>query len=109
MCTYEGWLPDDLKITKIKNWPPCETTTEVQGFIGTTGTVWNWVDNYAAIAQPLNVLTRKNTKFVWGDAEQQAINSLKAAVVLLLAIRPIDYSSPNEVVLAVDSFFIACG
>ena len=108
-CTHEGQLPDNSKIAKIKNWPPCETTTEVWGFLGTTGTVQNWVDNYAAIAQPLNALTRKNTKFVWGDAEQRAMYSLKAAVISLPAIRPINYSSPNEVVLAVDSSFMACG
>ena len=28
-CTYEGRLLDDLKIDKIKNWLPCETTSEV--------------------------------------------------------------------------------
>ena len=106
-CTYEGRLPDDSKIDKIKNWPLCESTTEVCGFLGTTGTIWNWVDNYTTIAQPLNMLTRKNFKFVWGDSQQQAMDSLKAVVVSSPAIRPIDYLSTNEVILAVDSFFSA--
>ena len=69
----------------------------------------NWIDNYAAIAQPLNALTRKNAKFVWGDAEQQAMDFLKAAAISSPAIRPIDYSSTNKVILAVDPSFIACG
>jgi len=34
---------------------------------------------------------------------------LKDAVISSPAIRPIDYFSPNEVILAVDSSFIACG
>ena len=108
-CTYEGRLPDDSKIAKIKNWPPCETTTDVRGFLGTTGTVRNWINDYAAIAQPLNALTRKDVPFVWGTQEQQAMDLLKTKVISSPAIRPIDYSSTNEVILAVDSSFIACG
>ena len=108
-CTYEGQLPNDSKINKIKNWPLCKSTMEVRGFLGTTGTIQNWVDNYATIAQPLNMFMRKNSKFVWGDSQQQAMDSRKAAVVSFPAIRPINYLSTNEVILAVNSSFIACG
>ena len=107
-CTYQGRLSDDSKIAKIKNWPSCETTMDVRGFLGTTGMVRNWINNYATIAQPLNVLTRKDVKFIWGPKEQQAMNLLKDAVISLPAIRPIDYFSSNKVILAVDSSFIAC-
>ena len=48
-------------------------------------------------------------RFVWGTDKQHAIDSLKAAVISSLAIRPIDYSSTNKVILAIDSSFIACG
>ena len=82
---------------------------DIQGFLGTTGMVRNWIDNYATIAQPLNVLTRKDTKFVWGEWEQNAMDQLKAAVISSSAIRPINYMSADEVILAVDSSFIACG
>ena len=108
-CTYEGRLPNDSKITKIKNWPPCETTMDIRGFVGTMGTVRNWINDYATIAQPLNVLTRKDIPFIWGPAEQLAMDQLKKAVIALPAIRPIDYLSKNKVILAVDSSFIACG
>jgi hypothetical protein len=73
-----------------------------------TGTVQNWIDNYAAITQPLNALTRKNAKFVWGDPKQQAMDSFKVAVISSLAIRLINYLLLNEVILAVDLSFIAC-
>ena len=108
-CTYEGHLPDDSKISKIKNWPSCETTMDIRGFLGTTGTVQNWIDNYATITQPLNVLTRKDAKFVWGEREQNAMDQLQAALISSSAIRPINYTSANEVILAVHSSFIACG
>ena len=38
-CTYEGRLMDDSKIAKIRDWLLCETTTEIWGFLGTTGMV----------------------------------------------------------------------
>jgi hypothetical protein len=38
-CTYEGWLPDETCVQKIKDWPLCRDLTEVQGFLGTAGTV----------------------------------------------------------------------
>ena len=108
-CTYKGQLLDNSKVAKIKNWPPCETTTEVRGFLGTIGMVWNWVDNYATITLPLNRLTRKDILFLWGIEEQQTMDLLKATVITSPAICPIDYHSANEVILAVDSSFIACG
>ena len=85
-CTYEGRLPDDSKIAKIKNWPPCKTTTDVWGFLGTTGTVRNWINDYATIARPLNVLTRKDVLFIWESAEQLAMDQLKEAVIASPAI-----------------------
>ena len=87
-CTHEGQLLDDLKIDKIKSWPPCESTTEVRGFLGTTGTIWNWTNNYAMITQPPNALMRKNTKCVWGADEQHAMDSLKADPLIMLRLGP---------------------
>ena len=28
-CNYEGRIPDESKVSKIRDWPPCETKTEV--------------------------------------------------------------------------------
>jgi len=108
-CTYEGRIPDDSKVSKIKNWPPCTTRTEVRGFLGTAGTVRNWIKNYALITRPLTNLTRNTVPFIWDDTAQQAMDSLKTAIIDSPAIRPIDYSSRNDVILAVDSSYIACG
>jgi len=108
-CTYEGRIPDDSKIVKIKNWPPCTTHSEVHGFLGTAGTVHNWIKNYAFIARPLTNLTRNIVPFIWDDNAQMVMDTLKHAVINSPAIRPIDYHSPNPVILAVNSSHIACG
>jgi hypothetical protein len=108
-CTYEGRIPDHSKVSKITNWPPCETRTEVRGFLGTAGTVRNWIKNYALLARPLTNLMRNDVPFIWDNAAQDAMEVLKKAITDSPAIRPINYSSSNEVILAVDSSYIACG
>ena len=34
-CTYEGRVPDESKVAKIRDWPACRNVTEVRGFLGT--------------------------------------------------------------------------
>jgi hypothetical protein len=109
LCTYEGRIPDNSKVVKIKNWPSCTTRSEVRGFLGTAGTVRNWIKNYASIAQPLTNLTRNAVPFVWDKHAQAAMDTLKHAIINSPAIRPISYNSTNPVILAVDSSHIACG
>jgi len=108
-CTYEGRIPEESKVSKIRTWPPCMSRTEVRGFLGTAGTVRNWIKDFAHIARPLTNLTRTNTPFVWDSAAQEAMDSLKNAIIVSPAICPINYSSQDEVILAVDSSYIACG
>ncbi|KIK21587.1 hypothetical protein PISMIDRAFT_71863, partial [Pisolithus microcarpus 441] len=32
--SYEGRIPDETKVQKIKDWPYCTNVTEVRGFLG---------------------------------------------------------------------------
>jgi len=109
LCTYEGRIPDSSKVSKISNWPPCSTKTEVRGFLGTAGTVQNWIKNYALLSRPLTHLTRNNSPFIWSEEAQQAMDAIKNAIISSSAIQPINYTSQDEVILAVDSSHIACG
>jgi hypothetical protein len=52
-CTYKGWLPDETHIHKIKDWLLCRDLTEVQGFLGTAGTLQVFIRNFAIHAHPL--------------------------------------------------------
>jgi hypothetical protein len=109
LCTYARRTPDTSKVAKIKNWPPCSSRTEVRSFLGTTGTVHNWIEDYAHIAHLLMNLTQINVPFIWDTTAQQAMDALKNAIVSCLAICLTDYRSQDKVILAVDSSNIACG
>jgi hypothetical protein len=109
LCTYEGRVPDSSKVSKISNWPPCSTKMEVRGFLGTMGTIRTWIKDFTFISCPLTNLTRAKVTFEWTNKAQDAMDKLKAAIITSLAIHPINYDSTNEVILAVDSSYLACG
>jgi len=62
-----------------------------------------WIKNFSAIAQPLVDLTRKGAPFVWQEEHEQAMQSLKSAIVHSSALISIDYSTDHAVYLSVDS------
>lgn len=108
-CTPEGRLPDDSKVSKIRNWPVLRTTTEVRGFLGLCGTVRIWIKDYSSIIRPLTELYRKDTVFIWDERRQEAFDYLKDIISSAPALRSIDYRSKLPVTLAVDSSIIAIG
>ena len=62
---------------KIRDWPECETLTQVRGFLGTCRVVRIFIRDFAAISRPLVNLTRKGVPFEWGDAQRDAMARLK--------------------------------
>ena len=107
--TYEGRLPDDSRVSKIKKWPTPMNLTEVRAFLGLCGTMRIWIQDYSLYARPLTELVRKGTAFQWNERRQEAMDFLKEAIINSPALIPIDYSSSNPVILAVDTSVIAIG
>ena len=108
-CTPTGRLPDEQKVEKILKWPTLKTVKDVRAFLGLCGTVRIWIENYSLKTRPLTELVRHDAEFIWDERRQAAFDTLKLALVSPPALRPIDYSSRNEVILSVDSSYIAVG
>ena len=108
-CTYEGHIPDPLKVDKILNWPTPTNVSEVHRFLGTCGVLRVFIKDYSKLAQPLVRLTKHNVEWVWGEDEQGAMEVLKAAVVNSPTLQPIDYECGRMVIVAVDSLIIGVG
>ena len=102
-CTYEGRIPDDSKVSKIREWPECKNLSDVRAFLGITGYMRIWIKDYSSIARPLVNLTRKGTPFEWQEEHEQAMQALKTAIVQSSALISIDYSTDRAVYLSVDS------
>ncbi len=108
-CMYEGRVPDESKIAKIRDWPPCKSLTNVRAFLGITGYMRVWIQNYSSIARPLVNLTCKGQAFAWDEQHTQAMQVLKDAIITSPALITIDYTSERKVYLAVDSSFHGVG
>jgi hypothetical protein len=108
-CTYEGRIPEESRVQKILDWPICANVSEVRGFLGTLGTIRVFIRDFAIHAKPLINLTRKEVEFEFGIDELAAMEKLKILAKSCTAIKAIDYHSTNEVILAVDSSWMAVG
>ena len=108
-CTMNGRLPDESRVQKILDWPICRNLTEVRGFLGTLGTIRIFIKDFAAHAKPLVQLTRKAVEFEFTEEHILAMEKLKMFVQNSEAIKAIDYDCDREVILAVDSSWMAVG
>ena len=91
------------------DWPICRNLTEVRGFLRTLGTIRVFIKNFAMHVWPLVQLTRKNIEFEFGGEQLLAMEKMKFLMQQCPTIRAINYHSDNEVILSVDSSWMAVG
>ena len=77
--------PDPKKIEAVRDFPIPIKKREVKQFYGLASYYRRFLNNFAEIAYPLSQLTGikdgKNPRpFVWGQAEQKALEQLKVLV-----------------------------
>nr|GFA52580.1 DNA/RNA polymerases superfamily protein [Tanacetum cinerariifolium] len=91
----EGIHIDPNKIEAMKNWKPPKTPTEIRSFLGLAGYYRRFITSFSKIAKPLTLLTQENKKFVWGDEQENAFQTLKDilcdAPILALPEGPDDF------------------
>jgi hypothetical protein len=108
-CTFEGRVPEESKVQKIRDWPEPTNQSQVRGFLGTCGVLRIFIRDFSRIARPLVNLTRKDAPFIFGPEQREAMQTLKDSILESPALRRIDYDSEREVILAVDTSNIAVG
>uniref|UniRef100_T1IMX6 Reverse transcriptase/retrotransposon-derived protein RNase H-like domain-containing protein n=1 Tax=Strigamia maritima TaxID=126957 RepID=T1IMX6_STRMM len=74
-----GWKCDAVKLKSIDSFAQPTSVKEVQRFLGLTGFLRRFVQNYATITRPLSLLTRtgkmtdgKFPDFQWNDEAEKA-------------------------------------
>jgi hypothetical protein len=108
-CMFEGHVPEESKVQKIRDWPEPTNHTQVRGFLGTCGVLRIFIRDFSCIARPLINLTKKDAPFVFGAEQREAMQILKDAVLSSPTLKCLDYASKREVILAVDTSNIAIG
>ena len=105
----EGNKPDLHNTQKIKNYPRPQSVTQVREFLGLVGYYRDFIFNYAHHAEPLTDITRskKNPKFKWTTAAQNAFEYLKQKIIEEPILAQPNYDKPF--ILATDASDYAIG
>ena len=80
VISCDGIRPDPRKIAKISDWPIPSNKRDIRSYLGICNYYRRYIKGYAARAKPLTVLTEKDRRFSWGEAEQSAFDDLKLAL-----------------------------
>nr|GEU45555.1 putative reverse transcriptase domain-containing protein [Tanacetum cinerariifolium] len=73
----QGLHVDPAKIEAVKNWASPTTPTEIRQFLGLAGYYRRFIKDISKIAKSLTILTQNNKKFVWGEDQEMAFQTLK--------------------------------
>ena len=76
ILSEEGFRPSKENVEKLTNFPRPKNVKEIQRLVGLLSFYRRHVKNFARIARPLTELTKKDLDFVWGEGQQQAMDSL---------------------------------
>jgi transposase InsO family protein len=99
ICTPDGIRPDPKKVKAVNEYPVPKTVKEIRSFLGLVGYYRRHIKDFAEMAKPLTILTKKEVPFVWTDEQQKAFVCLRQKLSTEpLLIYP-DFSQP---------FIVAC-
>ena len=107
IVSAKGVEVDNEKVIKIQSWPKPQTLREVRSFVGLCAYYRRFVPDFSTICKPLFLLTQKGQPFVWGEAQQQAMDRMKT---LLTSAPILSYPKPKgKYILDTDASNVGIG
>lgn len=102
--------PDPAKVESVKHYPVPSTVKQIRAFLGLASFYRRFIASFAAIAEPLTRLLRKNQPFIWGDEQQEAFDELKDRLTAKPVLRLPRFNDKNlKWILYTDWSTIAIG
>ena len=87
-------LPREQKVKALVDFPRPTDRKSVQRFLGLAGYFRRFIPHYSDLSRVLSDLLKKNTKFVWTDACEQAFVDIKSRLASRPILRPPNYDLP---------------
>lgn len=72
-----GIRPNPNKLEAVEKYPDPKSKEELLSFLGLCGYFNKFIPNFAELAYPLRLLTRKNSRWAWNDIHTEACRRLK--------------------------------
>lgn len=87
-----GVSTDPAKIEAVQNWPSPKSVRQLRGFLGLAGYYRKFIRNYGLLTKPLTTLLKKDVRFNWGTAKQEAFEAVKRQLVQAPVLALPDFS-----------------
>ena len=65
------------KVNGVLSWPQPKNVKDIRKFLGLANYYRRFIKDFAQVARPINMLTRKDVKWQWGIEQQKAFDELK--------------------------------
>jgi len=98
---------DPAKIQAIHDWPTPRKVREIQSFLGFANFYRRFIAEYSNMTVPLTRLTRKDAKWTWMPACEEAFGLLKESFILAPILHHFDPSLPPIVKTDASDYAIA--
>ena len=77
IISQQGIEMSSAKLEEVRNWATPRKVKDVQEFLGFANFYRRFIKDFAKVAVPLTILTRKDQPWVWTSGCQKAFNQLK--------------------------------
>lgn len=99
---YPGGVKmDPRKVQDITAWPTPKNLHELRSFLGFANFYRRFIKDYSAVVHPLTSLTKNDTPYIWGTAQEMAFDKLKAAFTSATLLR--HFEPEREIILETDA------
>ncbi|UYV69952.1 hypothetical protein LAZ67_7001313 [Cordylochernes scorpioides] len=92
----DGIQPDSEKVEAIKKFPVPKSVCDIQSYLGLCSYYRRFIKNFSKIAAPLEILLKKDQKFIWTQEQKDSFESLKKALMQ----KPIQENQENLIAYA---------
>ena len=89
-----GMSMNEVKINALKKMPMPNCKKQLQAFLGAVNYFRIFIPNFAELAEPLYLLLRKQSKFVWSDHQSNAVESIKNKLIQAPILKMPDFHKP---------------
>ncbi|UYV72850.1 hypothetical protein LAZ67_10000987, partial [Cordylochernes scorpioides] len=77
----DGIQPDSEKVEAIKKFPVPKSVCDIQSYLGLCSYYRRFIKNFSKIAAPLQILLKKDQKFIWTQEQKDSFESLKKVLM----------------------------
>jgi hypothetical protein len=97
MVSPEGIAVDPGKVKEVLEWKLPMTVSEIRSFLRLAGYYRRFILNFSKIVKPITELLKKENKFVWSEACDEAFKHLKELLTTSPVLSQPDTTEPFDV------------